>query len=229
MRPVWLIGGGRDAELLRACHGPFVRAARGGPIMCFALDDEARWRGTLELAGASEVRVALVSASRPPCAEDLEGAAGMYVCGGLTPLYAELLRGLALPPALPYAGFSAGAAMAASRAIVGGWRLDGRAVCPEDAAEDLAEVSVVDGLGLVPFAVDVHAAQWGTLGRAVAAVRAGLVREAWALDEHTALEVRDGAVAVLGAGNAYRVTPGDADLPPRRCVVRITSGGALSL
>lgn len=36
----------------------------------------------------------------------------------------------------PYAGFSAGAAVAAERAVVGGWRLDGVRVCREDAGED---------------------------------------------------------------------------------------------
>jgi cyanophycinase len=221
---VWLIGGGRDAELLRACHEPFVAALGGGPVVCFALDDPERWRSALVLAGASSVRVVVLSAEQPPRGEDLEGAEGVYMCGGLTPLYAELLRDWPLPADVPYAGFSAGAAVAADRAIVGGWRLDGRPVCPEDAAEDLDDVAVVPGLGLVPFAVEVHAAQWGTLGRAVGAVRAGLVPEAWAIDEHTALELREGKISVLGAGNAYRVTRGDADLPSYSRVIRITTG-----
>jgi cyanophycinase len=212
-RAVWLIGGGRDPELLRPCHEPFVAAARGGPIVCVALDegdgvDDARWRGALEVAGAHDVRVVAIAAGEPPRPADFEDAGGVYVCGGLTPLYADLLtRSSWLPDGVPYAGFSAGAAAAAERAIVGGWRIDGRAACPEDAAEDLEDVAVVDGLGLVPFAVDVHAAQWGTLGRAVSAVQAGLVAEAWALDEHTALEVGGAEVArVLGAGAAYRAT-----------------------
>jgi cyanophycinase len=58
-------------------------------------------------------------------------ADALLVCGGLTPAYGE-----ALAPAAaavrdwlaagdrPYAGFSAGAAVAADRAVVGGW-LDG--------------------------------------------------------------------------------------------------------
>ena len=76
---------------------------------------------------------------------------------------------------LPYAGFSAGAAIAATTAIIGGWRIDGVPVCPEDSDEGLDPVTVVDGIGLVGGAVDVHAAQWGNLSRLVAAVEAGLV------------------------------------------------------
>ena len=60
---------------------------------------------------------------------------------------------------------------------------------------------------LGPFAIDVHAAQWGTLPRAVAAVAAGLVPEARAVDEHTAVVVHDGEVAVHGTGQALAVTP----------------------
>ena len=60
-----------------------------------------------------------------------------------------------------YAGFSAGASVAAERALVGGWLLGGVAVCPDAAGEDVDEVTVVDGLGLVPFTVEVHCAQWG--------------------------------------------------------------------
>jgi cyanophycinase len=67
-------------------------------------------------------------------------------------------------------------------------------------------VEVRDGLGLVPFAVDVHAAQWGTLSRLVAAVDAGLVGEGVAIDEHTALVLSsDGTSTVHGAGQVWRV------------------------
>lgn len=104
------------------------------------------------------------------------------MCGGLTPAYQEAFvadaaatSSLLAERDIPYAGFSAGAALAARDAVVGGWRADGVAVCPEDAGEDLDEVAVRPGLGLVPFAVDVHAAQWGTLPRLAAAVAAGRV------------------------------------------------------
>lgn len=97
--------------------------------------------------------------------------------------------------------------MAAARAIVGGWRLGERAVCAEEAGEDLDQLEVRDGLGLVPFAVDVHATQWGTLTRLVHAVGAGLVGEGWAIDEGTVLVVDERGVRVEGLGGAYRVVP----------------------
>jgi cyanophycinase len=206
----FLIGGGRDEAGVRASHAPFVRACDGGPIVCLALDegdgvDAERWRAALAGAGAGEVRVVAIALGRPPGDADLAGAAGVYVAGGLTPLYAEVLRGFSPPPGVPYAGFSAGAAVAGARAVVGGWRdaVSGAAVCPEEAGEDLDPVTVVTGLGVVPFAVDVHAAQWGTLGRLVHAVESGLVDEGYALDEHTVL-LPDRTVA--GAGAAWHVT-----------------------
>jgi cyanophycinase len=200
---VFLIGGGRDEAQVRASHAPFVDACGGGPIVAFALEDPQRWEDALRLAGASDVRCVL----DPPSATDLEHAAGVFVGGGWTPGYQEALRDWRPPPGLPYAGFSAGAAVAAARAIVGGWRLGGRDVCAEEAGEDLDAVEVRDALGLVPFAVDVHATQWGTLTRLVHAVATGLVDEGWAVDEGTVLVVDDDAVRVDGLGGAYRVAP----------------------
>jgi cyanophycinase len=203
MAAVFLIGGGRDDAQVRASHSPFVAACGGGPIVAFALEDPERWEGALRLAGASEVRCVL----EPPSTDDLDGAAGVFVGGGWTPGYQEALDRWRAPTDLPFAGFSAGAAVAATRAIVGGWRLGARAVCAEEAGEDLHQLTVRDGLGLVPFAVDVHATQWGTLTRLVHAVGAGLVDEGWAIDEGTVLVVDDRAVRVEGLGGAYRVAP----------------------
>ena len=107
---------------------------------------------------------------------------------------------------MPYAGFSAGAAIAPERALVGGYLLRGVEVASEDAGEELDELEVRDGLGLVPFAVDVHAAQWGTVSRLVAAVDAGLIAEGVAIDEHTALIV-SGDTAVHGSGQVWNVGP----------------------
>jgi cyanophycinase len=203
MAAVFLIGGGREDAQVRASHSPFVAACAGGPIVAFALEDPERWEGALRLACAADVRCLL----EPPSAEDLAGAAGIFVGGGSTPGYREVLDGWRAPPDLPFAGFSAGAAVAATRAIVGGWRFGGRDVCAEEAGEDLDELAVRDGLGLVPFAVDVHATQWGTLTRLVHAVGAGLVDEGWAIDEGTVLVVDGGAVWAHGLGSAYRVAP----------------------
>jgi cyanophycinase len=211
---VFLIGGGADAATVRASHAGFVRAAGGGPIAVLILDEGAetdpdRWSGALALAGARDVREIVFSRARPPRPGDLDGAAGVFVAGGWTPGYHDALVDAGtgwLPPDIPYAGFSAGAAIAAGRAILGGWRLRGRAVCAAEASEDLDELTVAPGLGLVPFAVDVHATQWGTLTRLVHAVAAGLVDEGWAVDEATALVVDGGGPPrAEGAGTAYRV------------------------
>ena len=213
----FLIGGGRDSA---AVHEPFVRAA-GGRVVAFVLDegeqtDTRRWSGTLAAAGAVDPRVVVISSTRPARTDDLEGAGGVYVAGGLTPGYREALveagtgwLDVARDAGLAFGGFSAGAAIAPTRALVGGWRATYRGrpidVCPEDCGEDLDEVTVLPGLGLVPFVVDVHAAQWGTLYRLVHALAAADVEDGWAIDEHTCLEVSEGTVTVHGSGAATRV------------------------
>lgn len=199
---------------MRASHRPFTAAVGGAPIVALILDeaeetDLERWPAALALAGAGEVRPLVVSATRPPRADDFAGAGGVFVAGGWTPGYHEALVAAGtgwIPDDLPFAGFSAGAAVTAGPAILGGWRRDGRAVCPEDAGEHLEEVTVRPGLGLVPFAVDVHAAQWGTLGRAISVVRAGEAGEAVAVDEGTVLVAEPaGGLRVEGLGAAHRV------------------------
>ncbi|MFE5218910.1 MULTISPECIES: hypothetical protein [unclassified Streptomyces] len=223
----FLIGGGWDrAEV----YAPFLRAAgTDGPprIGCLVLDEGdgdsqfARWATALRRAGRCTpvpLLVPLGGRFEPEAA--LAGIDGLLVCGGLTPAYQDALAGCLerLPELLaargvPYAGFSAGAALAARRAVVGGWLVDGVPVCPEETGEDLAEVEVRAGLGLVPFAVDVHAAQWGTLARLVAAVGRGEVPYGVAVDENTLLTVTAGEARVSGAGRVHVVRPtadGDA-------------------
>lgn len=227
----FLIGGGRGDDAA-AAHEPFARAVTGpGPVIVYLLDepgaDPDRWATTLGAAGVAATRVVAMSPARPPRPADVEGAAGVYVAGGLTPGYREVLvdpgtgwLAAARAAGLPYAGFSAGAAVAATRALVGGWRttVDGRriAVCDEDFGEDLDPLTVLPGLDLVPFLVDVHAAQWGILNRLLHAVLdpSGPGR-GWAIDEHTTLETLDGVpVAVHGAGAATQVrrTGGGAEV-----------------
>lgn len=138
---------------------------------------------------------------------------GLLVGGGLTPAYLDVLRPHAgrirrlVADGMPYAGFSAGSAIAAERALVGGWLHEGLPVVAEEASEGLGELSVRNGLGLVPFSVDVHAAQWGTLARMATAVEAGLVEWGVAIDEDSALIVHDEQEHVEGAGNAWWVEP----------------------
>ena len=215
---VFLIGGGRDAKV---AHWRFGSAAAGGRVTAFVLDegeqtDLQRWVDTLGAAGVADVRVVVVSPARPPRVEDLAGVAGVYVAGGLTPGYQAVLVGAgtgwlerARADGLVYGGFSAGAAIAPVHALVGGWRTRFRGrlleVCAEECGEDLDEVTVRPGLGLVPFVVDVHGAQWGTLNRLVHGLVAADLAEGWAIDEGTALEVDANTVRVHGTGAATRV------------------------
>jgi cyanophycinase len=164
---------------------------------------------SLGASGPVEPRVAVVAHGDPVPAAVLEDVDGVLVGGGLTPAYLDAL--LPLAPRLrdlvaagrPYAGFSAGAAIAARRALLGGWRQDGVPVVDQEVAEDLDGLTVRDGLGLTDLTVDVHAAQWGTVARLIAAVGAGLVPSGAAIDEDTALVLRSGRPAVEGAGNVW--------------------------
>src|SRR4051794_36707273 len=160
---IFLIGGGRGPGGVRASHARFAAAAQGGPVVAYVLDegegiDVARWEGQLISAGARTVRLVAIDARRPADPADLDGAGGVYVAGGLTPTYhAVLVAGgtawleRARELRLPYAGYSAGASIAAESAVVGGWRarLGERVVqvCEEDAGEGLDLVEAVPGLG----------------------------------------------------------------------------------
>ncbi|WP_225826942.1 hypothetical protein [Streptomyces naphthomycinicus] len=217
----FLIGGGWDhAEV----YEPFLREVPGERrVGCLIVDEGdgtaqfERYAAALRKAGPAcepvPLLVPLGGRFEPEAV--LDGVDGLLVCGGLTPAYQEALAGclerlpgLLAARGMPYAGFSAGAAVAARRAVVGGWLVDGVAVCPEETGEDLAEVEVRAGLGLVPFAVDVHAAQWGTLPRLVAAVARGEVPFGVAVDENTLLAVGDAEARVTGAGRVHVVRPG---------------------
>lgn len=214
---VFLIGGGRKSV---TAHIPFARSVRG-PVVGYVLDsgpdlDLACWAELLAAAGVPQTRFVVVSPQRPPLPGDLAGAGGIYVAGGLTPRYRDVLVdagtgwwAAAMEADLPYAGFSAGAAIAPVDALVGGWRTTYRGqpldVCDAELGEELDPVTVLPGLGLVDFLVDVHAAQWGTLHRLVHGVLRSGRAEGWAIDENTALEVDGDIVTVRGGGAATRV------------------------
>jgi cyanophycinase len=145
----------------------------------------------------------------------LSGIDGLLIGGGLTPAYLEAVLPvideirLLVADGLPYLGYSAGAAIAADTAIIGGYRIGEVPIGPEEIGEDLDDVTVAEGLGLIDLAVDVHAAQWGTLARLVASTEAGLVPGGVAIDEDTVLIVGDGTLEVRGIGSVWRVTPGE--------------------
>jgi len=139
---------------------------------------------------------------------------GLVVGGGLTPAYWEGLHPVAgaisrlVTAGVPYLGFSAGAMVAPHQAITGGYRIQGVEVCGEECSEGLESVDVREGLGLAPFSVDVHAAQAGTLSRAVGAVAAGLTERALAIDESTTVvldRAGDREYSVIGTGNCWDI------------------------
>lgn len=185
-------------------------------LLVMGTDEESRqyhekYVHALSLAGLTDLVVERIAEGEHVDASALVGLDGLIVGGGPTPEYHASLspaypriREL-VAAGTPYAGFSAGAAIAATSAIIGGWLIDGVPVCPEDSNEELHAVTVVEGIGLVDGAVEVHAAQWGNLARLVAAVESGLVPHGIALDECTTL-LPGGAV--VGAGHVWRVDRG---------------------
>lgn len=217
---VFLIGGGWSDQSARDMFGGFVAAAAARTpgreprvlLVVMGTDEEAveyheKYVHTLGLVGGHELVVERVAEGGSMDASVLDGIDALLVGGGPTPEYHAALapsydriREL-VAAGMPYAGFSAGAAIAATTAIVGGWRIDGVPVCPEDSNEELDPVTVVEGIGLVGGAVDVHASQWGNLSRLVAAVGAGLVSHGVAIDECTTLGPGG---CVTGAGVAWR-------------------------
>jgi len=225
------VGGGRDETQYTAVYGGFVteavRRARGrgrseptvGLVVVHQPDDVTRGSDSLArfaaaLRTTAPVRCQPVVAVAGQQLEpgQLDGLDGLLVAGGLTPAYATALRPVApvirrlVADGAPYLGFSAGAAVAPRRALVGGFRQDGVVVCAAECAEDLDEITVVDGLGLVDVPVEVHAAQWGNVTRLLAAVRSGAVAAGVAVDEDTVLVVDGRTTRVAGAGRLWWVS-----------------------
>lgn len=236
MFPIFLIGGGWEPDGFDHTYGSFIRKAtlhgHCKIALILATEDESdkpemafRYRSVFEACGISGENLVLfwgtplaplsleaVIASRPT---------GIFVGGGLTPLYQSLLctdltwLAYLQENHIPYAGFSAGAAIASRQAIVGGWQVhrDNRdiAVLDADFSENLTSLEVRPGLGLVPFTVDVHASQWGTLTRLMQAVDLGLTDAGWAIDENTALCIEGDQLEVRGLGHAYHIQQLEAD------------------
>ncbi|WP_150308386.1 type 1 glutamine amidotransferase family protein [Planctomonas psychrotolerans] len=224
---VHLVGGGRNATV----YADFVAEAvdratsvgREGParIAVVLVHDGGGaeffdwFAGALTGSSAADVECVPVLLAEGDTLDPtaLADTDGLLVGGGLTPAYrsglapafGEIRRLVA--SGVPYCGMSAGAAIAAERAIVGGWRIGGVVVCPEETAEDLDEVTVEQGIGLVDVSIDVHAAQWGTLTRLIASTEAGIVPGGLGIDEDTVVIVGAGALRVVGAGSAWSVVP----------------------
>lgn len=231
MISVFLIGGGWRAETFPQTYAPFLQTATENNKRRIAItlagenganshEQFLRFSSAFESVGLnpSEAFEVIVSAENPLTTEKLAEVkpTGIFVCGGLTPAYYDVLcrdqswLEYLFENKIPYCGFSAGAAIAGQAAIIGGWRRETNnrivEIANENAGEDLDLLDVRSGLNLVPFAVEVHATQWGTLSRLIHAVDANLAGNGWAIDENTMLEIIEGESKIRGAGNAYRVS-----------------------
>ncbi|MCD5347693.1 Type 1 glutamine amidotransferase-like domain-containing protein [Agromyces sp. H3Y2-19a] len=227
---VHLVGGGWPADGDTAVFSRFIveaahRAASAGRaeprIAVVAVRDgdaEAHAAKLVEVAAAVGAFVPVVTAVAhggdvPPSAfADVDG---VIVGGGNTPAYRDALeprfgelRRL-VAAGTPYLGFSAGAMIAAERALIGGRAIGGVTVSPESGDQGLDEVTVAPGIGLVDVAIDVHVAQWGALSRLVAAVEAGIAEGGLGIDEETVLIVGEGGLEVQGRGSVWRVLPAE--------------------
>ncbi|HSP75452.1 MAG TPA: Type 1 glutamine amidotransferase-like domain-containing protein [Cryobacterium sp.] len=227
---VHLVGGGWNAATDAAVFGPFLAeatargaaAGRAEPrlaILVVRAEDGAEHAANLvaavAAAGEFEPKITVVAPGGLFALTAVSDADGILVGGGLTPAYLAAVAPVAgeirrqVAAGIPYLGFSAGAMIAAERALVGGWRMGGVEVSGEHAAEGLDEITIEPGIGLLDVTVEVHAAQWGTLSRLVAATEAGLIDGGLAIDENTALVVGEGALGVVGAGSVWRVSQAD--------------------
>lgn len=223
---VHLVGGGTDSAAAPEIYGPFLaeaaarassRAAEKPLIALVSVghsDRAGAYREWLSSAGECELREIALEPGDEATIASLQDVDGIFVAGGETPAYlravepvfGEIRRQVA--SGVPYLGYSAGAMIAAQVAIIGGWRIGGIPVCPEEWSENLDDVTVDAGMGLVDITVDVHAAQAGTLTRLVAATEAGLVTDGGvAIDENTVLIAAEGALRVAGRGTVWLVTP----------------------
>ena len=173
------------------------------------------WRDQLTRVGDCEPVVTEILEGALFASSALTGIDALLVGGGHTPSYLNAVTPLIdeirllVADELPYLGFSAGSMIAADAAIIGGWRIGEIPVCSDDAGEDLDQVTVAEGLGLVDLAIDVHAVPWGTLSRLIAATEAGLVDGGIAIDEFTALVVGGDEIRVLGRGSVWQVAPAE--------------------
>ncbi|QDW30654.1 hypothetical protein FFF93_013380 [Arthrobacter sp. KBS0702] len=223
-----LVGGGPDTVTTPVVFDRFVKDVRrraGGSrptrIAVVLFDREGSseyflpaYLEPLQSRIPCDVAPTLLRTGEPADPAAFDDVDGIVVGGGPTPEYLAGLLGsaaairAAAAAGVPYLGFSAGAMIAPQRALVGGYRIRGTEVCSVECSEGLDELDVRDGLGLVPFAVDVHAAQAGTLSRAVGAVAEGLVDRAVAVDENTALVLRHADLEdleVIGSGNCWTI------------------------
>ncbi|TFD04996.1 Type 1 glutamine amidotransferase-like domain-containing protein [Cryobacterium sp. TMT1-66-1] len=223
---VHLVGGGGDAEsdipvfatFLSEVTAQAFTADRDEPIVAIITVGPGSAHAE-ELAAAlgltAQARLTVLAPGDVAALTSVSAVDGIIIGGGVTPDYLAALLPIAgeirrqVSAGVPYLGFSAGAMIAAERALIGGWRIGGVEVTPQDVSEGLDEITLAQGIGLLDVTVDVHAAQSGSLSRLIAATEAGLIDGGLAIDENTVLVVGEGALRVLGAGSVWNVSQAD--------------------
>jgi cyanophycinase len=228
---IHLVGGGwaaeSDTDSDAVVYGPFLAeaalrataAGRDEPRLAVIVvrgDDAdehaAKLVAALAAAGPVDAVVTALGLSDEAGLLAVADVDGIVIGGGLTPAYLAAVKPIAgeirrqVAAGIPYLGYSAGAMIAAERAVLGGWQIGGVPVSPQAASEELDEITIENGIGLLDVTVDVHAAQWGTLSRMVAATEAGLIRGGLAVDEGTVLIVGQGTLGVAGTGSVWTVS-----------------------
>jgi len=239
MSALFLLGGGRNEAAYLRTFWQFVEAAGAGngtrriAIVIAAEPDadkeslEEFHRAPFEFLGIGKESLPVLFVSRDdPLTEarlaEIEPT-GVFVGDGLASNYHDALctdrSWLAYVSArgLPCAGYCAGVVVLCERAIVGGFLLgllhSAVVVANREHRQAMDFMTVRDGLGLVPFAVEPHATQRGTLSRLMHAVGEGLVPSGWAIDEGCMLRIDGDELRVSGINNAYRVRRlGDASV-----------------
>ncbi|MDJ0349833.1 Type 1 glutamine amidotransferase-like domain-containing protein [Cryobacterium sp. PH29-G1] len=223
---VHLVGGGGDPAHDAEVFGSFLsevtkRAAQSGrdePLVAIVTvgPGTAHAEELAEsLGGSVQTRRSTLAPGDIAALTAISAVDGILIGGGVTPDYLAALLPIfgeirrQISAGVPYLGFSAGAMIAAERALIGGWRIGGVEVTPEHVSEGLDEITLAQGIGLLDVTVDVHAAQSGSLSRLIAATEAGLIDGGLAIDEDTVLVVGEGALGVLGAGSVWRVSQAD--------------------
>lgn len=223
---VHLVGGGGDPTHVAEVFGTFlsevtVQAAQSGrdePIVAIITvgpNDAHAEELAASLGDTVQTRRAVLAPGDTAALAAVFAVDGILIGGGVTPDYLAALLPIAgeirrqVSVGVPYLGFSAGAMIAAERALIGGWRIGGVEVTPEHVSEGLDEITLAQGIGLLDVTVDVHAAQSGSLSRLIAATEAGLIDGGLAIDEDTVLVVGEGALGVHGGGSVWRVSQAD--------------------
>ncbi len=228
MPSLFLIGGGWNPDGFESTYGRFIKVAtqnKNCKILIIIADENDHQKNetinaylkVFRTFGVDDHQIESIFLT-PASVFDIDSLdrikpTGVFVGGGLTPLYQEKLcsdRGwiqYLKDYDIPYAGFSAGSAIASTNAIVGGWQITiGEktfSILDSDLAENLDFIEIRPGLGLTEHSIDAHASQWGTISRVLHSVDQNRISSGWAIDESTMMQITNNEINVYGLGQVY--------------------------